>query len=128
MKRTLTLLVLLVTSQFTYADKQETCLAKSIYHEARGEATSDWLKVASVAYNRLQDYKSYGAKTQTLCSVVQSKQYTTRSKLNKVIKEKETYKKILKTLRTKKWKGKTKNLFFSSKKGKLLYSKTWRKK
>jgi len=130
MKRTLLLLVLLVTSQFSYAitKSEQECITKVVYHEARSLKEKDWLKVANVTYNRSKHFKEYhfGAKSKHLCDIVKSKQYTSKRKLKDKIKEKKRYEEIKKSLLTKNWKTKTNALYFTTRNGRMIYSKEWR--
>ena len=128
--KTLTLIILLTTSQFANAlSKQEQhCLLLSTYHEARGLSEDDWLKVAQVAKNRQQFYKKYhfGSKSANICDIVSSKQYTSRNKLNNSIKEQKVFSRMQKVLTTKQ--AKTKALYFTSNKNIIRYSTTFLRK
>lgn len=128
--KTLTLIVLLVTSQFAFAtvSKAElTCVAKSTYHEVRSLSKKDWLKTANVAYNRQLMFENYhfGAKSKHLCDIVKSKQYSSRSKLKTTIKEKEIYEEIVKALQTNNWYNITKALYFTTTNNRVNYKLTW---
>ena len=117
--KTLTLLVLLVTSQFAGAmTKEQTCLAKNIYLEARGVSKKQWSYVASVALNRS---KKQG---KSLCEVVRSRQYTSSKLWNKPIKETDTYKKIEDFVLAGCF-AKTKYMFFSTKGRNLQFTVDW---
>lgn len=128
--KTLTLIILLTTSQFANAlSKQEQhCLLLSTYHEARSLSEDDWLKVAQVAKNRQQFYKKYhfGSKSANICDIVSSKQYTSRNKLNNSIKEQKVFSRMQKVLTTKQ--AKTKALYFTSNKNIIRYSTTFLRK
>lgn len=120
--RTLTLIVLLTTSQFTYAisPAESECLARNVYHEARSLSRIDWLKVARVLLNRKLHYnekRRFHAKSNNLCDLAQSREYTSR--LTKPIKERKVYREIVKTMRYAKAGGK--DLFFTTRKGKMIY-------
>ena len=120
--KTLTLIVLLTTSQFAYAMAEDTCLARSIYFEARDQTPAIWGKVARVALNRKKLFKEFKLSKQSLCTVVMSKDYTTRYLIIRgKIKEKELYEKI--KLFVKKGKFASSNVYYFSGKGKLHFSK-----
>jgi hypothetical protein len=131
MRKSLLLIVLLFTSQFTHAVTRSEfdCVVKSTYHEARSLGKKDWLKVANTAYNRSVHFKEYnfGAKSKHLCDIVKSKQYSSSSKLNNKIKEWDRYNEIRKVLLTNDWKHRTKYLYFETKKGKMIYNVAWNK-
>jgi len=124
--KTLTLIVLLVTSQFanaTLSTAEQRCLLLSTYHEARSLSETDWLKVASVATNRKEFYEKYGfgSKSSNLCDIVKSKQYTTSKLLSKRIKEPKVLAKMKKILSSRRIK--TNYLFFTSRNGVMRYKR-----
>ena len=124
--KTLTLIVLLFTSQFaeaTLSSAEQRCLLLSTYHEARSLPEVDWLKVASVATNRKEFYLKYGfgSKSGNLCDIVKSKEYTSRTKLHRPIKEVKLFSRMKKVLKSRK--VSTKYLFFTSRKGVMYYRK-----
>lgn len=125
--KTLTLIILLTTSQFANAlsKEEQHCLLLSTYHEARSLNEKDWLLVAQVAKNRKQFYRKYkfGSKSSNICDIVTSKQYTSRNKLKQTIKEPKLLLKIQKTLSNKQIK--TNALYFTSKNNKMRYSTTF---
>ena len=127
--KTLTLIVLLFTSQFTYAtlsSAEQRCLLLSTYHEARSLSETDWLKVASVATNRKEFYEKYGfgSVSSNLCDIVKSKQYTSSKLLNKHIREPKILSKMRKVLQSKRIK--TKYLFFTSRNGTMHYKRNFK--
>ena len=133
MHKLLTLLVLLVTSQFVNAHhihgSELSCVARSVYHEGRSLPSTHWIKMANVAYNRQTNYNkyNYGAKSKHLCDIVTSKQYTTRRKLKGKIHETKIYNEIYKTLSKSNWHTSTNALYFTTTKHKVNYKLNWRK-
>lgn len=128
--KTLTLIVLLFTSQFAVADITEEeliCVARSTYHEVRSLSKKDWLKTANVAYNRKLKFAEYnfGAKSSNLCDIVKSKQYSSRRLLKHKIREKELYEKIITTLRYENWQNTTKAMYFTTTNKKVNYKIKW---
>ena len=127
--KTLTLIVLLFTSQFAHSalsSVEQRCLLLSTYHEARSLSETDWLKVASVATNRKEFYEKYsfGSVSINLCDSVKSKQYTSSKLLNKRIKEPQVLSKMRKVLQSKRIK--TKYLFFTSRNGTMHYKRNFK--
>jgi spore germination cell wall hydrolase CwlJ-like protein len=129
--KTLTLLVLLVTSQFSHAASaiELDCVARSVYHEARSLPKQHWIKVANVIQNRSKHYKKYrfGSKSSHLCDIVKSNQFSSNRMLTTRIKEPEIYGEIRETLKRSNWKTTTNALYFETKKGQMIYNTTWRK-
>lgn len=128
--KTLTLIVLLFTSQFAIANVTEEeliCVAKSTYHEVRSLSEKDWLKTANVAYNRKLKFNEYnfGAKSNHLCDIVKSRQYSSRHKLKYKLKERKLYEKIILTLKTKNWRTTTKAVYFTTTNKKVNYKEKW---
>lgn len=113
-------LILLVLSRSSWAlTSEQEWLAKSIYHECREQSickTSDWQKIARVALNRQQAYKAwkFGARCPSIACIVQSKEYTSASLLDKPIKDKEVFERVKKFVLVGKF-GNWKYLFFSTK-------------
>lgn len=67
--------------------KQFDCLAKNVYHEARGESIEGQIAVAAVTLNRVEDVKY----SNTICDVVyQDDQFSWTSK-HVTIKDKEAW-------------------------------------
>lgn len=103
--KSLTIFMLLVTSQFSYAltPSESECLARNVYHEARGLSKLDWIKTANVAINRKKKFakttNTFGANSSNLCAIVKSREYTSRRYFKQPIKEKEVYKEIKATLK-----------------------------
>lgn len=101
------------------ATTEQIFLAKSIYHECREEAicsTKDWQRIAKVAFNRQQAYKTwkFGAKCRSISCIVRSKEYTSASSLGKPIKDKKVFEKIKKFVLAGQF-GTSNYLFFSTK-------------
>lgn len=120
MKKSAIFWILLTTSQFSYALSEEECLIRNVYLEARSLSKDDWKKVASVALSRKKAFKTYrfGARTASICSIVTSRQYSTRNLLSKRIKEVKIFEKIKQTIKGVK---PGKYLFFTSRNGKHIY-------
>lgn len=121
----LLMVMLLVTSQYAKAttDQEKECLYRNIYHEARGESLEDWNRVAQVALNRKRLFNNkhkFGAKGSDLCSIVKSREYTTRSKLAQPIKEQGVYNRIKESVKVDHL-APTDLLYFSSTKGRLRF-------
>jgi len=129
--KTLTLIVLLVTSQFTHAitASELDCVARSTYLEARSLPKQDWLKIANVAHNRSRLFKTYhfGSRSSHLCDVVSSRQYTSHSNLHSKLQEAEVFREIKTTLQKGNWKTMTNALYFETKNRRMFYNTTWRK-
>ena len=71
----------------TYTNDQVECLAKNIYHEARGEGVEGMLMVAEVTMNRVEDSRF----PKEVCAVIYQKgqfEWTTKKM---AISEKELY-------------------------------------
>jgi len=119
MRKTLLLLALLVTSQFSHAHHSTVhCVTESVYHEGRSLPKSEWLHIAAVIKHRSVT-KGY---PKTMCGVVSSKQFTTNTRLYKRIKEPTIYKKIEAVISNNLYKLKTSDLFFSSnRKGRMRF-------
>jgi hypothetical protein len=122
--KTLILIVLLTTSQFTLAasitSAEADCMARNVYHEARGLKKRDWIRVARVLLARKSAYstsKRFHARSSNLCDLAKSKEYSSR--LNKPIKEKKVYREIKDTLKGVSSGGH--ELYFTSRKGKMFY-------
>lgn len=117
--KTFLFLTLLVLSRSSFAlSTEETCLAKSIYYECREEAIckeQDWINVESVAYNRQLAWETwhFGAKSDSLCDIVASREYTSYKFLAKEPAEKTVYLKIKAFLQV--CHKHTEYLFFSTK-------------
>ena len=131
--KTLTLIVLLVTSQFAVAVPKVSaaeldCVTKSVYHEARSLKPIHWLKRANVAYNRKLDYANfhYGASRSDLCAITRSKHYSSRRFLKKPIFEKKVYANIRHLLMTRNWYNITDALYFSDTKKGAVYLTEWK--
>lgn len=118
--KTFLFLILLVLSRSSLAlTSEQEYLAKSLYWECREQAicnTTDWQKIAKVAYNRQRAYKvwKFGAKCSRISCIVQSKEYTSAKLLHKPIKEQEIYKKIVAFVKRGNF-GNSKYLYFSTK-------------
>lgn len=129
--KTLTLLLLLVTSQFSHAisASERECVARTVYHEARSLPSIHWLKVANAIYNRSKHFKTYhfGSRSAHLCDVVKSPQFTSNKKLGNKILEPKVYQQIRKVIQTGAWQTHNNILFFETRKGKMKYSTTWSK-
>lgn len=93
MLKTIIISILLVFSTVSHAKQSEVeCLAKNIYHEARGEPPLGQLLVAKVTINRLHT----GRFGKTICEVVyQPKQFSWTTNKHKIIKDQKHYKEIL---------------------------------
>ena len=125
--KTLTLIVLLTTSQFAHAltKSEQTCLALNIYHEGRSLPVKDWKKIASVAINRSKIFGKYkfGAKSKHLCDIVKSNEYPSHKKFKNKILEPKLYNKIFSFVRSNKTYVPN-ILFFELKGTKHIYSTT----
>jgi spore germination cell wall hydrolase CwlJ-like protein len=119
MRKTLLLIILLATSQFTHAHHSAVhCVTESVYHEGRSLSKSGWLHIAAVIKHR-SETKGY---PKTMCGVVSSKQFTTNTRLYRHIKEPLLYKKIKAAISDNLYKLKTSDLFFSSnRKGRMRF-------
>ena len=124
--RFLTLIVLLTSPQLAYSlsQSERTCLALNVYHEARS-LPKEWLKVATVAVNRSKDFKNYnyGSRSNNICDIIKSKQYTSSKFLRNRIKEQNKLKEIQKSIDKVTKFNYTNMLFFSSRKGKIYYKR-----
>lgn len=129
--RTLTLLVLLVTSQFSHAlsASENDCVARTVYHEARSLPPTDWIKVANTIANRSKYYYKYhfGSRSKHICDIVKSTQFSSNKNLVSPIKEATVFKVIKHTLATSNWQTVTNALYFETVHGKMYYTTTWRK-
>jgi hypothetical protein len=120
LSKTFLFLILLVLSRSSFAlTSEQAYLARSIYLECREASlckTTDWQKIAKVAYNRQRAYKKwkFGAKCPSLVCILQSKEYKSAKLLRKPIKEQEIYKKIVAFVKRGNF-GNSKYLFFSTK-------------
>jgi len=83
MKKLLTALLLLIAGQQAFAnttpsdkDREVSCLALNIYHEARGEPIDGMLAVGFVTLNRVTDKYH----PDTICEVVWEKRYSKKHK------------------------------------------------
>lgn len=129
MRKTLTLIVLLFTSQFAYAnivtDKELICVAKSVYYEARGTNARWYLKIANVAYNRKLHFNkhTFGSKSKDLCDIVSSAEYKTNTLLRNREKDIQTYNAIVEVLKTRNWYNIHDFLYFNATKHKLTLRK-----
>ena len=119
MRKTLLLITLLATSQFSHAHHSTLhCVTESVYHEGRSLSKSGWLHIAAVIKHR-SETKGY---PKTMCGVVSSSQFTTNKKLYRRIKEPTVYKKIEAAIADNLHKLKTSDLFFSSnRKGRMRF-------
>ena len=110
----------MVLSRSSFAlTREQTWLAKSIYHECREQSIcslQDWQKIAKVAYNRQKAYKKwkFGARCPSIVCIVQSKEYTSARLLKQPIKDKEVFERIKKFVLAGQF-GTSKYLFFSTK-------------
>jgi hypothetical protein len=117
--KTFLFLILLVLSRSSFAlTSEQTWLAKSIYLECREQAickTSDWQKMAKVAYNRQRAFKKwkFGARCPSIACIVQSKEYISASNLKQPIKDKKVFERIKKFVLQGQF-GTSKYLFFST--------------
>lgn len=117
--KTFLFLILLVLSRSSLAlTSEQTWLAKSIYLECRESSlckTTDWQKIAKVAYNRQRAYKAwkFGANCPSIACIVQSKEYTSARLLDKPIKDKKVFERITKFVQAGRF-GTSKYLFFST--------------
>lgn len=122
--KTLTLIVLLFTSQFVEAEtltkSEKECLAKSVYAEGRSLSKKERLLIANVALNRKKLFKkwNFGAKSSHLCDIVQSKEY--HSNIKKKVKEEKIYAQISQELQALNWQNLTAAQYFTTRNNKLL--------
>ena len=118
--KTFLFLTLLVLSRSSLAlTSEQEYLAKSIYHECREKnicSLQDWQKIAKIAYNRQRAYKKwkFGVRCPSIACIVQSKEYTSASKLKQPIKDKKVFEKIKKFVLAGQF-GDWEYLFFSTK-------------
>ena len=118
--KTFLFLILLVLARSSLAlTSEQAWLAKSLYWECREQAickTTDWQKIAKVAYNRQRAYKAwkFGARCPSIACILQSKEYTSASLLDKPIKDKKVFERIKKFVLVGKF-GNWKYLFFGTK-------------
>lgn len=99
---------------------EKDCLARNVYHEMRSKPKNIRLIVANIALNRKKTWnkkQKFGAKSNHLCDIVKSKEYS--SVTAGKIKEKEIYAKISQELMVSKLTGHTEALFFHTKDGKF---------
>jgi hypothetical protein len=128
--KTLTLIALLVTSQFTHAmsASEQQCLAASIYHECRSEPEK-WLECGRVAVLRQSHCKAgfsdYGASSCHLCDIVKSEQYQTSTLLSKPKLERVVYSKIKSFVIRNNFTG-GRYAYFSARRGKTTFRKSFR--
>lgn len=120
--KTLLLIILLTTSQFSfaYSNNEIECLAKSTYLEGRSLNKTLWIEIAKVAVKRSKNPHKYSSKSANLCDIVATKEYTSSKLLHKPIKEKKIYAKILSTLQTTSLQN-GKFTYFSSHRNKLKF-------
>lgn len=103
---------------------EEDCIHKSVYREVRGLQPIHWGLTANVIVNRQHEYSKhrFHAKSKHICDIVKSPEFPSRIFLNKPIKEKQLFIKIVNYLRSHDYTHLTTALFFNYKNGREIYS------
>lgn len=121
MRKTLTLIVLLFTSQFANAITQTelTCVARSVYFEGRSLTELEQRQIANVILNRSELHSKwhFNAKSPHLCDIVKSKEF--HSHVTHKLHEQNAYANILRMLQAKRWDNLTNAQYFTTKRNKL---------